>query len=191
MKQIATEENVKKAYKQLKDAGSEITVGSIRKILGGGSNGTILQILHTIEEENAETVICSRDPDEDRIIKEDAIPLVAELYRKCKKRAEELAKAQYRDLAAADEEISNKIQRLDEIEEQAKCRIDAAEAKMQIAITNAETANVKIKALEQTLKGKKNEIAELKQQIKKMQQIQQQQNLTNNLLKEVLSQLQR
>ena len=37
MKQIATEENVKKAYKQLKDAGSEITVGSIRKILGGGS----------------------------------------------------------------------------------------------------------------------------------------------------------
>lgn len=68
MKQIATEENVKKAYKQLKDAGSEITVGNIKKILGGGSNGTILHILHAIEEENTKTVICSNDPDEDHII---------------------------------------------------------------------------------------------------------------------------
>ncbi|MCI6797584.1 MAG: hypothetical protein MR571_07000 [Succinatimonas sp.] len=68
---------------------------------------------------------------------------------------------------------------MDEIEEQEKYRIDATKAKMHFAITDAETASIKIKALEQTVKERNDEIADLKQ-------------LSNNeLLKEVLSRLQK
>lgn len=190
MKQIATEENVRKAYSQLKEENAEITVGNIRKILGGGSNCTILEILHTIEEENADTVICSYDPDEDKIIKEYAIPLVQGVYRQCKKRTEELAKAQYRNLASADQEIKDKIKHIDDIEEQAKYRVEAAEAKMNVALNKNEVANSKIQELESALKQSTDEIKELKQQVKELKQLQEQQEITNSMLKEVLKQLQ-
>lgn len=67
MKAIATEENIRIAYKKLKADGIEPTVESIRKFINGGSNSTIYKILRMIEDENADTVICSNDPDEDAL----------------------------------------------------------------------------------------------------------------------------
>ena len=129
MKAIATEENIRIAYKKLKADGIEPTVESIRKFINGGSNSTIYKILRMIEDENADTVICSNDPDEDALIREHALSLVQGIYQKCKKRAEELAIAQYRSLASSNAELAHKLKRLDEIEEQAVCKITAAEAK--------------------------------------------------------------
>lgn len=164
MKAIATEENIRKAYKKLKEEGIDPTVENIRKAINGGSNSTIYKILHMIEEEIADTVICSNDPDEDALIKDYAIPLVQGLFQKCKKRAEELAKAQYRSLASADENLANKIKRLDEIEEQATDKITAAEAKRETAIIKADALTSQLQSIEKELKQKDSEIAAIKKQ---------------------------
>ena len=190
MKAIATEENIRNAYKKLKEDGLAPTVENIRKIINGGSNSTIHKVLRSIEEENADTVICSNDPDEDDLVREHAIELVHGIYQKCKRRAEELAKAQYRSLASADEELYKKIKRLDEIEEQAAYKVTAAEAKREEAITKAEAIASKLQSVEKELKQKEKEITALNQQIKELKQAQEQQLLTNKMLQEILAQLQ-
>lgn len=183
MKQIATEETVRNAYAQLKEEGSEITVANIRKIIGGGSNCTILNILHTIEEENADATIYSNDPDENQLIKDNGITLLAELYRKCKHRADELARAQYRNLAKIDQEMWDQIKRIDEINEKAQYRTEAAEAKMNEALTKTEVVIVKNKELERDLQQRDDEIKSLKQQL------QEQRTLTNNMLQKLMQRL--
>ena len=49
MKAIATEENIRIAYKKLKADGIEPTVESIRKFINGGSNSTIYKHAHYLK----------------------------------------------------------------------------------------------------------------------------------------------
>lgn len=196
MKAIATEESIRDAYKKLKADGVEPTVENIRNLIHGGSNSTIHKILSSIEEEEVDTVVCSEDPDEDALIKDHAISVIHGLYQKCKKRAEELAIAQYRRYANADEELNNKIKRLDEIEEQAGYKVSAAEAKREEAIAKVEVIVSKLQSVEKELKQKEEEITALNQQIKELKQAQQQQlhinemlQHTNEMLQEILTQM--
>ncbi len=204
MKAIATEENIRIAYKKLKADGIEPTVESIRKFINGGSNSTIYKILRMIEDENADTVICSNDPDEDALIREHALSLVQGIYQKCKKRAEELAIAQYRSLASSNAELAHKLKRLDEIEEQAVCKITAAEAKRTAAeaektaaeakreesVAKVNVIEAKLQSVEKELKQRNAEIIDLKQQIKELKQAYEQQQQTNKMLQEILAQVQ-
>ena len=143
----------------------EPTVDEIHKVLKGGSNQVIFKVLQDIEAENADTVILSQDLEEDKIIKEFAIPLVEDLYNHCKKRANDIARAQYRNFSTTYEELDKKIKRLDEIEEHATDKITAAEAKRGTAIIKAEALALQLQSMEKELRRKDDEIVAVKQQM--------------------------
>lgn len=128
------------------------TVDEIRKVLKGGSNQLIFKVLQDIEAENADTVILSQDPEEDKIIKEFAIPLVEDLYNHCKKRANDIARDQYRNFSTT-------------YEEHATDKITAAEAKRGTAIIKAEALALQLQSMEKELRRKDDEIVAVKQQM--------------------------
>ena len=176
------------------------TVDEIRKVLKGGSNQLIFKVLQDIEAENADTVILSQDPEEDKIIKEFAIPLVEDLYNHCKKRANDIARAQYRNFSTTYEELDKKIKRLDEIEEHATDKITAAEAKRGTAIIKAEALALQLQSMEKELRRKDDEIVAVKQQmeveisvlnqqIKELRQAHEEQLHTNQMLEKILTQV--
>lgn len=192
MKAIATEENVRRAYIKLKEDGIEPTVENIRKITNGGSNSTICKILRMIDAENVDTVHLSPDPDKDILIKELAVQLVENLYNHCKKRADDIARDQYRSFSSTNEESDKKIKQLEKKEEY------AAETNGETAIINADALALQIQRIEQELKQKDEEITTIKkqmeveisalnQQIKELRQAHEQQKHTNQMLEKMLT----
>ncbi len=166
MKAIATEESIRRAYKQLKEEGKDPSVENIRKLINGGSNSTIYKILRMIIDEAADTVIEAIDPEKESIIKEHAVSLVSSLYDLCRNRANSVAKAQYRSLADIDKDLDQKLKRLDEIEEQAEYKIIAAEATQREAVAKLELMTSKLQTAEKELKQRETEVTTLKQQYK-------------------------
>ena len=68
--------------------------------------------------------IYSNDPDEEQLIKDSELQHLAEFYRKCKHQADELAREQYRNLAQVDQEIWERLKRIDDISEKAQYRTE-------------------------------------------------------------------
>ncbi len=212
MKNQVLEDSIRKAYRQLKNDGIAPTVDKLRSLVKDGTNADIFKVLRTIEEEDFDIIVSSLDPEAQNIVKEFAIPLVKDLYEKCRKRANSIAKAQYKNLAQIDAVLNQKLERLDEIEVQAEYKITAADAIRNEAIAKAELIASKLQTAEQDLKQKETEVATLKKQyeadiatlkqrheaenvalnkqIKELKQALEQQQQTNKKLDEILTQLQ-
>ncbi len=115
MKTKATREAVIAARKQLNENQEKVTPTAIHRITGG-SKATIYKLLAELADEDLTNSLNKPDPAVDDLVNDVTRELVVKIYSYCKKRADAVAMAEYRNKADHEAEALKVLDRLDNIE---------------------------------------------------------------------------